>query len=66
MGTFSIGHWLIVLAVVALVFGTKKLRNLGSDLGAAVSGFKNGLKENERETLPPTQSSSAETTEKTR
>ncbi|MFM1880360.1 MAG: twin arginine-targeting translocase, TatA/E family protein [Pseudomonadota bacterium] len=45
MGTFSIWHWLIVLVVVLLVFGTKKLRNLGSDLGGAVKGFKDGLKE---------------------
>lgn len=45
MGTFSIWHWLIVLLVVALVFGTKKLRNMGSDLGSAVKGFKDGMKE---------------------
>jgi sec-independent protein translocase protein TatA len=45
VGSFSIWHWLIVLAVVILVFGTKKLRNLGSDLGSAVKGFKDGLKE---------------------
>lgn len=45
MGSFSIWHWLIVLVVVLLVFGTKKLRNLGSDLGGAVKGFKDGIKE---------------------
>jgi sec-independent protein translocase protein TatA len=45
MGTFSIWHWLIVLLVVALIFGTKKLRNMGSDLGGAVKGFKEGMKE---------------------
>jgi len=45
MGTFSIWHWLIVLLVVALIFGTKKLRNVGSDLGGAVKGFKDGMKE---------------------
>lgn len=45
MGTFSIWHWLVVLLVVALLFGTKKLRNLGGDLGAAVRGFKTGMKE---------------------
>jgi sec-independent protein translocase protein TatA len=44
MGTFSIWHWLIVLVVVVLVFGTKKLTNLGSDLGKAVKGFKEGVK----------------------
>jgi sec-independent protein translocase protein TatA len=45
MGSFSIWHWLIVLAIILLVFGTKKLRNLGSDLGGAVKGFKDGMKE---------------------
>jgi sec-independent protein translocase protein TatA len=45
MGSFSIWHWLIVLVIVMLVFGTKKLRNIGSDLGGAVRGFKDGVKE---------------------
>ncbi|KAF7599837.1 MAG: twin-arginine translocase subunit TatA [Candidatus Dactylopiibacterium carminicum] len=45
MGSFSIWHWLIVLVIVLLVFGTKKLRNIGEDLGGAVKGFKQGLKE---------------------
>lgn len=45
MGTLSIWHWLIVLAIVVVVFGTKKLRNIGSDLGGAVRGFKEGMKE---------------------
>jgi sec-independent protein translocase protein TatA len=44
MGSFSIWHWLIVLLIVVLVFGTKKLRNIGSDLGGAVKGFKEGMK----------------------
>jgi sec-independent protein translocase protein TatA len=44
MGSFSIWHWLIVLVIVLLVFGTKKLRNIGSDLGGAVKGFKDGMK----------------------
>ena len=47
MGSFSIWHWLIVLLVVVLIFGTKKLRNLGSDLGSAVKGFKEGMKSEE-------------------
>src|SRR5688572_7378316 len=47
MGSFSIWHWLIVLLVVVLVFGTKKLRNLGSDLGTAVKGFRDGMKSEE-------------------
>lgn len=45
MGSFSIWHWLIVLAVVLLIFGTKKLRNIGSDLGGAVKGFKDAMRE---------------------
>lgn len=45
MGTWSIWHWLIVLVIVMLVFGTKKLRNMGQDLGGAVKGFKEGIKE---------------------
>ncbi|QCP51185.1 Sec-independent protein translocase subunit TatA [Trinickia violacea] len=52
MGSLSIWHWLIVLLIVALVFGTKKLRNIGSDLGGAVKGFKEGMKE--AETPPST------------
>jgi sec-independent protein translocase protein TatA len=49
MGSFSIWHWLIVLLVVILIFGTKKLRNLGTDLGSAVKGFKDGMKTGEDE-----------------
>ena len=45
MGSMSIWHWLIVLAVVVMIFGTKKLRNVGQDLGGAVKGFKEGMKE---------------------
>jgi sec-independent protein translocase protein TatA len=45
MGSLSIWHWLIVLVIIMLVFGTKKLRNIGSDLGGAVKGFKEGVKE---------------------
>ena len=45
MGTWSVWHWLIVLVIVMLVFGTKKLRNIGQDLGSAVKGFKEGMKE---------------------
>ena len=47
MGSFSIWHWLIVLVIVMLVFGTKKLRNIGQDLGGAVKGFKEGMKASE-------------------
>ncbi len=49
MGSFSIWHWLIVLLIVMLVFGTKKLRNIGQDLGGAVKGFKEGMREGESE-----------------
>lgn len=45
MGSFSIWHWLIVLLIIILVFGTKKLKNIGSDLGGAVKGFKDGMKD---------------------
>ena len=45
MGSFSIWHWLVVLLIVVLVFGTKKLKNIGSDLGGAVKGFKDGVKD---------------------
>jgi sec-independent protein translocase protein TatA len=45
MGTWSIWHWLVVMVIVLLVFGTKKLRNIGADLGGAVRGFKDGVKE---------------------
>jgi sec-independent protein translocase protein TatA len=47
MGSFSVWHWIIVLVIVLLVFGTKKLRNIGSDLGGAVKGFKDGMKNGE-------------------
>ena len=45
MGSFSIWHWLIVLLIIVLVFGTKKLKNIGADLGSAVKGFKEGVKD---------------------
>lgn len=45
MGSWSIWHWLVVLVIVMVVFGTKKLRNIGQDLGGAVKGFKEGMKE---------------------
>ena len=52
MGSFSIWHWLIVLVIVLLVFGTKKLKNIGSDLGGAVKGFKDGMKADEADKKP--------------
>jgi len=53
MGSFSIWHWLIVLVIVALVFGTKKLRNVGEDLGGAVKGFKKGMKDAQEDAAKP-------------
>ncbi|MCP5269120.1 MAG: Sec-independent protein translocase subunit TatA [Zoogloeaceae bacterium] len=65
MGTFSIWHWLIVLVIILLVFGTKKLRNIGGDLGGAVKGFKEGMKEESKPSAdaPPAQVSGGQTIE---
>jgi sec-independent protein translocase protein TatA len=50
MGSFSIWHWLVVLAIVIVIFGTKKLRNLGSDLGGGIKNFKDAMKSEEQKT----------------
>jgi sec-independent protein translocase protein TatA len=65
MGSFSIWHWLIVLVIVMLIFGTKKLRNIGQDLGGAVKGFKDGIKDGtaEKAAEAPAQSSVGHTIE---
>jgi sec-independent protein translocase protein TatA len=63
MGSLSIWHWLVVLLVVVLVFGTRKLRNLGSDLGTAVKGFKEGMKTGDEEEPPSPQQASTRTIE---
>lgn len=55
MGSMSIWHWVIVLVVVMLVFGTKKLGNMGSDIGKAVKGFKDGVKGEEEKTTVVTE-----------
>ena len=55
MGSFSIWHWLIVLLIVVMVFGTKKLKNVGTDLGAAVKGFKDGMKDGNTAEAPAQQ-----------
>lgn len=55
MGSLSLTHWLIVLLVVVLIFGTGKLRNLGKDLGGAIKGFKEGMREGSDEAPPPQQ-----------
>jgi sec-independent protein translocase protein TatA len=53
MGSMSIWHWLVVLLVVVLVFGTSKLKNIGKDLGGAVKGFKDGMREGNADAPPP-------------
>jgi len=63
MGSFSIWHWVIVLVIVLLIFGTKKLRNMGSDLGGAVKGFKDGMKGGEEPKKPGEISASGSTIE---
>ena len=59
MGSISIWHWLIVLLVVVLIFGTKKLRNIGTDLGGAVKGFKDGMKSEDEKSQAKAELSSA-------
>lgn len=71
MGSFSIWHWIIVLVVVLLIFGTKKLRNVGSDLGGAVKGFKDSMREEQskpklEDDAEHTNTVEGEVTEKTR
>lgn len=63
MGSFSIWHWLIVLLVVLLIFGTKKLRNIGSDLGGAVKGFKEGMAASDSEQTKIDSAASGQTIE---
>ncbi|WP_108507643.1 Sec-independent protein translocase subunit TatA [Polynucleobacter acidiphobus] len=65
MGSFSIWHWLIVLVIILLVFGTKKLRNIGSDLGGAVKGFKDGMKNGDEAKTEQIQSQTPAAAEKT-
>jgi len=69
MGSFSIWHWLIVLLIVVMVFGTKKLKNIGGDLGGAVKGFKDGMKEggataDDKTTVPAGQVTNAQSVDK--
>jgi len=60
MGGLSIWHWLIVLLVIVLIFGTKKLRNVGQDLGGAVKGFKEGMKSADEPAAPGTDAAPAQ------
>ena len=55
MGSFSIWHWLIVLVVVVLIFGTKKLRNMGGDLGEAFKNFKRAMRDDDDASTPSSQ-----------
>jgi sec-independent protein translocase protein TatA len=52
MGGFSIWHWLVVLVIVALVFGTKKLRNIGEDMGSAIKSFRKGMQDGDDSSKP--------------
>lgn len=65
MGSFSIWHWLIVLVIVALVFGTKRLRNIGEDVGSAIKGFRKGMQDGDSQQQlkadPPAQPGTTET-----
>ena len=64
MGSWSIWHWLVVLAIVALVFGTKRLRNIGEDVGAAIKSFRKGMQDPDQQSQlkadPPTGASGSE------
>jgi len=61
MGSLSIWHWVIVLLIVVMVFGTKKLKNIGTDLGSAVKGFKDGMKDGGTADAPAQQVTQAKT-----
>jgi sec-independent protein translocase protein TatA len=65
MGSLSIWHWLIVLVIVMLVFGTKKLRNMGAYLGGAVRGFKDGMREGGEKPAEATSGAAAQVTGRT-
>ena len=59
MGSFSLWHWLIVLLIVVLIFGTKKLKNMGGDVGGAVNEFKKAMKDGQETDVPETGTSSS-------
>jgi sec-independent protein translocase protein TatA len=64
MGSFSIWHWLIVLVIVMLVFGTKKIGSMGSDVGKAVKGFKDGMKGDDDKPAPHQQAAPSQVADK--
>jgi sec-independent protein translocase protein TatA len=55
MGSFSIWHWIVVLAIVLLLFGTGRVSNLMGDLAKGVKAFKKGLQEDEPGSKPPSE-----------
>ncbi len=63
MGSFSPLHWLIVLVIVVLIFGTKKLKNVGHDLGSAIKGFKEGMNDGSSDKSPDATQKSGQTIE---
>ena len=63
MGSFSIWHWLIVLLIVVMIFGTKKLKNMGTDLGGAVKGFKDGMRDGQADDAAATAAAPAQISE---
>ena len=65
MGSFSVWHWLIVLLIVVLIFGTKKLKNIGADLGGAVKGFKDGVRDGSATPPEPTPAPPQQVAQKT-
>lgn len=64
MGSFSIWHWLLVLAIVVLIFGTKKLKNIGTDIGEAVKNFKNAISGNNEKDTSKEKDQKSETSDK--
>ena len=69
MGGFSIWHWLVVLVIVALIFGTSRLRNIGQDVGEAIKGFRKGMQDPDNQAQlkadPPTQGTTEQKSERT-
>ncbi|WP_347903374.1 twin-arginine translocase TatA/TatE family subunit [Pseudomonas purpurea] len=52
MGIFDWKHWVVILVVVVLVFGTKKLKNLGTDVGESIKGFRKAMNDDEKPAEP--------------
>lgn len=54
MGIFDWKHWIVILVVVVLVFGTKKLKNLGTDVGESIKGFRKAMNDDDKHPEEPT------------